>query len=138
MAWLCDVVASRFLVVFDHPSAEQRVALWRSALPPRVPLSGEVDFEDSGLSGYTCTARVRVDGTCSESSRNVVCRGLPEHAIKKGARKGAGRALRPQRRRHLLGSLPRGSGSSAPSRRSAAGDAGGARLGMCGGRARAA
>ncbi|CAE7203586.1 cdc48, partial [Symbiodinium pilosum] len=38
----------KFLVVFDHPSAEQRVALWRSALPPRVPLSGEVDFEELG------------------------------------------------------------------------------------------
>ena len=35
----------RFMVLFDHPSAAQRKALWRSALPPRVPLASDVDFE---------------------------------------------------------------------------------------------
>ena len=41
-----DVVAvARFMVFFDHPSAAQRKALWRSALPPRVPLASDVDFE---------------------------------------------------------------------------------------------
>ena len=39
----------RFMVLFDHPSAEQRVGLWRSALPARVPLASDVDFQDTFL-----------------------------------------------------------------------------------------
>ncbi|CAE7387875.1 cdc48 [Symbiodinium sp. CCMP2456] len=38
----------KFMVLFDHPSAAQRKALWRSALPPRVPLASDVDFEELG------------------------------------------------------------------------------------------
>lgn len=35
---------TKFLVLFDHPTADQRQALWRSALPSRVPLAEDVDF----------------------------------------------------------------------------------------------
>lgn len=36
---------TKFIVLFEHPSGEQRKALWRQALPSRAPLAQDVDFE---------------------------------------------------------------------------------------------
>ncbi|CAL1132542.1 unnamed protein product [Cladocopium goreaui] len=54
---------TKFLVLFDHPTADQRQALWRSALPSRVPLAEDVDF--AVLGAYDLDA----DGIASAAFR---------------------------------------------------------------------
>ncbi|CAJ1357307.1 unnamed protein product, partial [Effrenium voratum] len=59
---------TKFIVLFDHPSADQREALWRSALPTRVPLAPDVDFKELGR-----RFDLDADGIRSSAFRAAAC-----------------------------------------------------------------
>ncbi|CAK9070872.1 Probable flavin-containing monooxygenase 1, partial [Durusdinium trenchii] len=67
---------TKFLVLFDRPTPEQRQALWRSALPSRVPLAEDVDFKALG------TLELDADGIASAAFRACAAAVLrPERAL---------------------------------------------------------
>jgi SpoVK/Ycf46/Vps4 family AAA+-type ATPase len=75
----------RFSVQFELPEEEERLALWRSMFPPKVPLAPDIDwemiakrFEMAG--GYIKKAALRAALIAAESRRAITTADLLEAA----------------------------------------------------------